>query len=231
LTTGITLAGARFQCRPIEHGDVAAGVPDQPGLLQVECGLGHTFAAHAQIGGDQFLCHDQFGAFQPVQAQQQPAAQLLVQRVVPVAHRGLRHLRDQRLRVAQHQVHGRAAEVELVPHLAGIKPKALAGALNHSAAGRGAPAHEHRDADQAFSAHDGDLTCFAVFRHEQQRHDGGGRKEYVLRRVAGFGQHLAQWHVHRLQLRLQAQLYICGKRGEQFVQFQILRAVHGSPPD
>jgi hypothetical protein len=53
---------------------------------------------------------------QAVQAQQQPAAQLLVQRVVAVAHRRLRHLRDQRLRVAQQQVHHRAGAVELFLH-------------------------------------------------------------------------------------------------------------------
>ena len=45
---------------------------------------------------------------QAVQAQQQPAAQLLVERMVAVAHRRLRHLRDQRLGVAQQQVQHRA---------------------------------------------------------------------------------------------------------------------------
>jgi hypothetical protein len=38
-----------------------------------------------------------------IERQQQPAAQLLVHRVMAIAHRGLRHLRDQGLRVAQQQ--------------------------------------------------------------------------------------------------------------------------------
>jgi hypothetical protein len=45
---------------------------------------------------------------------QQPAAQLLVQRMVPVAHRRLRHLGQQRLGVAQQQALHRAGAKELV---------------------------------------------------------------------------------------------------------------------
>jgi hypothetical protein len=50
---------------------------------------------------------------QAVQAQQQPAAQLLIDRVVPIAHRSLRHLRQQRLRVAQQHVLQRPGALEL----------------------------------------------------------------------------------------------------------------------
>jgi hypothetical protein len=53
---------------------------------------------------------DELVGRQAVEAEQQPAAQLLVERVVAVAHRGLRHLRDQRLRVAQQQVQHRPAD-------------------------------------------------------------------------------------------------------------------------
>ena len=83
-------------------------VTDQAGPLQLDRAFGHAFAAHAEHVGDQLLRHHQLVAVQPVQAQQQPAAQLLVERVVPVADRRLRHLRDQRLGVAQQQVQHRA---------------------------------------------------------------------------------------------------------------------------
>jgi hypothetical protein len=43
------------------------------------------------------LGHGQLVARQTVEGQQQPAAELLVDGVVAVAHRGLGHLRDQRL--------------------------------------------------------------------------------------------------------------------------------------
>ena len=131
----------------------------------------------------------------------------------PVAHGGLRHLRDEGLGVAEHEVHGRAAEVELFPHQPGIEPKALAGALQHGAAGGGATTHEDRDTDQPLSAHDGDLACRAVFRDEQLGHDGAGRKEHVSRRVACDVQHLAQRHVQPLQLRLPPQQHIRGPEG------------------
>ena len=40
-----------------------------------------------------------------VQAEQQPAAQLLLYRMMPVAHRSLRHLDDQSLGIAQQRAH------------------------------------------------------------------------------------------------------------------------------
>ena len=64
----------------------------------------HAFAAHAQHVGDQLLGHHEVGGGESVHAQQQPAAQLLIERMVAVAHGGLRHLRDERLRVAQQQM-------------------------------------------------------------------------------------------------------------------------------
>jgi hypothetical protein len=50
---------------------------------------------------NQFLCHLQFVRRQAVDTEQQPPAQLLVDRVVPVANGSLGHLRDQRLGIAQ----------------------------------------------------------------------------------------------------------------------------------
>ena len=130
---------------------------------------------------------------------------------MPVVHGRRRHLCDEGLRVAQHPVYGCATEVERVPHQPVIEPQALAGARHHSA-GRGALTHENRNAHQALSAHDGNLTCGAALRDEQQRHDGGGRKEYLSGRVAGLVKHLAQSHVQPFQLRPPAQQHICGKR-------------------
>jgi hypothetical protein len=104
----VALADARFQARPVEHRDVAAVVSDQAGLLHVAGGLGDALAAHAEHVGDQFLGHDQFVGGQAVEAQQQPAAELLVERMMPVAHRRLRHLGQQGLGVAQQQMLHRA---------------------------------------------------------------------------------------------------------------------------
>jgi hypothetical protein len=50
--------------------------------------------------GDQLLRHVPRIRRQAVKAQPQPATQFLLHRAVPIAHRGLRHLRDQRLRIS-----------------------------------------------------------------------------------------------------------------------------------
>ena len=74
---------------------------DQSRRLQMAGGFGHAIATHSQHVGDQLLGHGQFVRGQPVQAQQQPAAQLLFDRMVPAAHGGLRHLSQKRLGVTQ----------------------------------------------------------------------------------------------------------------------------------
>ena len=74
---------------------------DHTELLQLAGGFGDTLTADAKHVGDQFLRHGQLVRGQAVERQQQPAAQLLVHRVMAIAYRSLRHLREQRLRVAQ----------------------------------------------------------------------------------------------------------------------------------
>ncbi|MNI44024.1 hypothetical protein D3C73_983750 [compost metagenome] len=138
-------------------------VTDQAGFLQMPRRLGHAFAPHAQHIGDQFLRHDDFVGPQAVQAKQQPAAQLLVQRVVPIAHGGLGHLRQERLRVAQQQVLHGPAPVELVFQGLAFQLIGRTRALNDGAAGCGFSAHEERNADDAFIADHRDLCRCAVF--------------------------------------------------------------------
>ena len=100
----ITFAGALIESGPVEHQNTATRIADQTGFLQTERAFGLAFAAHTKHVGNEFLRHHQFIALQAVQAEQQPPAQLLVQRVVAVAHGRLGHLRNQGLGVAQQQV-------------------------------------------------------------------------------------------------------------------------------
>src|ERR1700676_4042779 len=101
----VALTGPRLQTRAIEHADPASLVTDQPGVLQLPGGFGDAFAAHAQHVGDQFLGHGEFVRLQAIETEQQPPAQLLVDRMMPIAYRRLRHLDDQRLGVAQQKMH------------------------------------------------------------------------------------------------------------------------------
>ena len=105
-----------FQSAAIHDRNATACITNQPSLLQLECGLRHPFATHAEHVGNQFLRHHQICARQAVQAQQQPAAQLLVERMMAVTHRCLRHLRDQRLGIAKQKARDRAESLKLIFH-------------------------------------------------------------------------------------------------------------------
>jgi len=59
-------------------------------------------------------CHPKLKWLETVEAQEEPAAQLLVHRVMPVAHCCLRHLREHRLRVAQQKKLHLAPAIEFI---------------------------------------------------------------------------------------------------------------------
>ena len=109
----VALAGLLFEARTIQDPDAAPAVMDQAELLQFSGRLRDTLAAHAEHVGNEFLRHHQLVGGQPVEAEQQPAAQLLVHGMMAIARRGLRHLRQQRLCVAQQQVLQRTGAEEL----------------------------------------------------------------------------------------------------------------------
>gem|GEM_PF-5310963 len=58
------------------------------------------------------MSHDEFVTRQTIEAQEKPAAKLLVERVVTVAHRCLRHLCNERLGITQQQVQNGASAVD-----------------------------------------------------------------------------------------------------------------------
>ena len=73
-------------------------------LLELAGGLGDAFAPHAEHVRDEFLGHGQLVARQSVKRKQQPATQLLVDRVMSIADCGLGLLGDERLGIAQQDV-------------------------------------------------------------------------------------------------------------------------------
>src|SRR5579862_2303060 len=97
----VALARARFQPLAIEDRDTPSGILNETGSLQLESSLGDAFSPNAEHVGNQFLRHHQFRTLQPVEAQKKPPAKLLIERMMPVAYRGLRHLRDERLGIPQ----------------------------------------------------------------------------------------------------------------------------------
>ena len=104
----------RLQLGPVQHLDMAAAVADDPAFCSLPAAsVTPSRRTPSMLAISSCVIISSLPG-QPVQAQQQPAAQLLVHRMVAVAYRRLRHLRDQRLRIAQQQVLHRAAAVELL---------------------------------------------------------------------------------------------------------------------
>ena len=83
------------------------------------CRLGDALSPHPEHVGDEVLRHDKIVAVEPVQAQEQPAAKLLIQGVMPIADRCLGHLREQSLRIAEQKVHHVPRSVEFREHEVG----------------------------------------------------------------------------------------------------------------
>lgn len=69
----------------IDHRDASSAVANHAQFLQFANGIGNAFTAHTEHGRNQFLRGHQFCTRQAVQRQQQPAAQLLIDRVIAVA--------------------------------------------------------------------------------------------------------------------------------------------------
>ena len=154
---------------------------------------------------------------QAIEAQQQPPAQLLVDRVMPIADRRLRHLRDQRLGIAQQQMHRRTEAPELALEQFGLEPHAVPRALHDGAAGRGVAAHEQRNAEDAFVAHDGDFGRRAVLHDVEQRHDGRGREIDVAQLRPRFVEDLAELHGNWLEMRDEPLVVALRQRGEKMI--------------
>ena len=75
----VAFAGQTLEMRSIEHGDLAARISNHALLLQLSGRFRNTFASNSEHVGDEFLCHVQSIRAQPVEREQEPAAQLLIE--------------------------------------------------------------------------------------------------------------------------------------------------------
>src|ERR1700676_2047953 len=213
----VALTGPRLQARAIEHRDLASPVTDQPGVLQLPGGFGDAFTTHAEHVGDQFLGHGEFVRLQTIETQQQPPAQLLVDRMMPIAYRRLRHLGDQRLGVAQQEVHRRTETPELILEQFGLEPESVPGALHHRAAGRGLAAHEQGYAENPLVTYDSNFSGRAIFHDVQQRKDGCGGEVDVAQLDPGFIEDLAELHRHQFEVGCEPRVVAARQRRKQMI--------------
>src|SRR6202521_577599 len=134
--------------------------------------------------------------------------------MMPVAYRRLRHLGDQRLGVAQQEVHGRSETPELILEQFGLEPESVPGALHHRAAGRGLAAHEQGYAEDTLVAYDRDFSGCAILHDIEERKNGGGREIDMAHLNPGFVEDLAKPHRHQFQMGCQP-LVGAGRKGIQ----------------
>ena len=188
-------------------------------LLQHARGVRHAFATHAEHVADQFLRHQDFVPGQAVQAHQQPAAQLLLNRVMPIAHRGLGHLRDQRLgKAEQGSLQRCTPAAEFRAHHARLDAVGARGGLYDRSRRRRFAAHEHADAHYTLVADDRDLSGGAVFHGIQKRNDAAGREVEVRQLTPGLEDRLAQGKRHGLQVGAQPAQVRLRQRREELIR-------------
>lgn len=97
LTVCITAAGLLLKSGTIDHRYKPPGVTNHAHMLKVQRALCDPAAPDRQQCGDLFVRHRQIIAFGSVQAEQQPATQLLPQRMPPGANCSLRNLHQHSL--------------------------------------------------------------------------------------------------------------------------------------
>ncbi len=138
--------------------------------------------------------------------------------MVAVAHRGLGHLGQQGLGIAQKDMQHLPVTFEFLLEPHARQPVRGAGALHDRTVGGGFTAHEQRHANRAIVPHDRDFRGGAVFQHVQERDDRVGWKIDVPQRVAGLVQNHAEWHRNELQVWKQP-LPLLRRQGSQNLVF------------
>ena len=114
-------------------------------------------------------------------AHQKEAAELLLEPMVAVTHRGMRELRDEGLRIAhQHLAEGRIG-VELRFQHARPHPVSVTRVSHHRPVRRGPSAHEGGDADHAVDAGHRDFHGRSILELMAQGDDAIGGKVHEVR--------------------------------------------------
>jgi hypothetical protein len=145
------LASIRFQRGPVENHDHAAAVRDPADDFELLRGKRYTFAANTDHVGDQLLGHAQHIVIDSIEAEEQPLAKLLLERVMPVAQRGLRGLGPHGLHVAKEHALDDATALELALQGSRLPAHRIAGTLDRRSGERRLAAQDQPDAHAAFA--------------------------------------------------------------------------------
>jgi hypothetical protein len=131
--------------------------------------------------------------------------------------RGLGHLGEQGLGVAQQQALQQAGAIELLLQQAAIQPVGVSRGLHHRRTGGRIAPHEQRNADDALIAHPGGFGRCAGSQDVVEGDDGGGREEGVPLLPTRFVQDVTEPHRDQLQMRHQGLEVRPGQGGEKVI--------------
>ena len=175
----------------VDDRDDPPPVVDQAGGLKLSGRFGDPLPTHPHQVGDHLLSDLQPIARYQVETEEQPAAQLLIHRVVPVAENILGNLGEQGLGIAQGQPMQAHALVELPAQHFGPQAIGLPRTLHHHLVIGCLSPQNQGDANHAVLAGHRHLGGRAVFGGGDQGEDTGGGKVRKRKGVTRLIQHAA----------------------------------------
>ena len=197
----VAVAGLRFQPGAVQCRDPAAAILDESRRLQLSGGCRDALAAYAEQVGNRVLGQRDVVGAKPVHAGEEQAAQLFHQRVVAVAHAGLRHLPEEGLRVAEQQLAQRRGSGRAPAQRVRAYPISVSGIAHDDAARRRAAAHRHGDSRHPFIARERDFDRRPVAHFVDHGDDSGGREPGVTRDAVRLAENLPARQRNPFQMR------------------------------
>ena len=186
---------------------------------------------HSQRVGEQLMRHSELLRGQPIEAQQNPSTQVLINRMALVAYGALRHESEQSACVAKQQrLQGAAASELLDEYLASHAMHESAALHDGTAPGHGV-AHEQSDAENAFPSDRCHFGRCSINRDLLHRNNRRGGKVRVAKRRIRLAQQGARGGFDGVKMRAQAAPIEDRERAQQRVSQRIMGGVRFAQHD
>ena len=167
----VALACGRFETFAIDDRQAAVVVSNEPGALQLAGGFGHAGAPDAQHRGEKLMGHWHDIVLQPVMRHQQPTRASLLDRVEPIARRGLRAEIEQSVDEPHHDGADSRALIEGCLAFGGVHPQRATGNLHKSLLARCFPAEKEGRSNSALDPDHPDFDRSGIRHSGQDRDD------------------------------------------------------------
>ncbi|EZH79866.1 hypothetical protein AU05_14860 [Ectopseudomonas composti] len=187
----VALATQLLQLMPIEYGNGLGVVIDYPLAPELIGSAYHVRATRTGPVSKQLLRHRRTVTRQMIKPEQEQATELLIDRMMPGTNGGLRHLRDQGLRITQHESQQISVTVELILEQRTLEAKGMAAALNHGTAREILSANRQGDTHHPVISNDRNLRHGAVLCLIEQRDEGIDREIDVTHHIMSLMENLA----------------------------------------